>query len=185
MSKTLTPEVTGALDTTLRNVKNYISDSTDSVDSVAAQSAYGAYRNTIRHALFGSALTETEVTAFNEAFGTLKQKYPAVLTQFKTSIMQLKSKLQTVADTNNPYIAKYYMGKSAEEVDIIIGRLDERLEMLQRAEANGNRTVTDDGKTVETPISNDPEGTGDDLVDDEIVEENTEDKLNRILGKVN
>lgn len=133
-SAKLTPKVTGAMDSLLRTAKTYISNSVADIDQVQAQSAYAAFRNTVRHALFGSALTPGEMQSFNEAFGTLKQKYPAVVTQFKTALADTKSRLETIARLNNPYLAHYYMGKSAEQVDEIIARLDERINMIDSAE---------------------------------------------------
>lgn len=140
----LTPKVTGVFDSTFRGVKNYLFEEVDEVDAVRAQSAYSAFRNTIRHALFGSALTATEVQSFKEAFGTIKQKYPAVVTQFQTALEQVKSKLSTIAQLNNPYLSHYYMGKSAGEVDEIITRLDERLELFSGVTPPIKNTTNDD-----------------------------------------
>ena len=132
VDKTLTSEVTGLFDTWFRDLKKYVTDDVAEVDKQAAASAYGAFRNTVRHALFGSALTDGEIKAFNEAFGTLKQSYPAVVTQFKTALQQTRSKLNTISQLNNPYLAHYYLGKSADELDVVIGRLDERIEYMSK-----------------------------------------------------
>lgn len=139
----LTEEVTGFYDTYLRDVRKYIDDNVEDVDAQAAASAYGAFRNTMRHALFGSALTASEIQSFNEAFGTLKQSYPAVLTQFKTAVQQTKSKLETISRLNNPYLAHYYMGTSAEDIDVIISRLDERLNMISQLQGKGTPDSVD------------------------------------------
>ncbi len=141
---TLTPEVSGTLDTVLRTAKEYVSNSVKEVDNVQAQSAYAAFRNTVRHALFGSALTDGEIKAFNEAFGNLRQKYPAVVTQFKTALEQTKSKLQTVYDLNDPVLAKYYLGKSTEDIATIIRSIDERIELIRQAETRGEVPLVGD-----------------------------------------
>ena len=137
----LTPEVTGAFDSVYRNVKNYVVDNVDEVDQIVAQSAYASFRNTMRHALFGSALTDTEISSFNEAFGTIKEKYPAVVKQFVTALEQTKSKIESIYSLNNPILTKYYFNKSAEDVAIIIRELDNRIEMFKRTK--GEKVTTD------------------------------------------
>ena len=42
------------------------------------------------------------------------------MTQFKTALMQTRSKLQTIYETNDPVLAHYYMGKNAGKLDNII-----------------------------------------------------------------
>ena len=150
----ITPEVTGALDTILRTAAKYVSNSAEieDIDKVSAASAYAAFRNTVRHGLYGSALTATEVSSFNEAFGTLSQKYPAVISQFKTALMQVRSKLQTIYESNDPVLAHYYMGKNASNMDNMIRALDERLELFNKTGSIiGNSTPGDTGGTVDKP----------------------------------
>ena len=75
-------------------------------------------------------MSDSEVKNFTKAFGTLAQKYPAVITQFKQAITQTKAKLETVSQLNNPILAHYYMGGSIDDVEDIIYRLDENIKRL-------------------------------------------------------
>ena len=147
----LTPEVTGAFDTLFRDVKKYISAEVDTDDQLAASSAYAAFRNTTRHALFGATLTQGEIDSFNQAFGTLRQKYPAVMTQFKTALIQTRSKLQSIYELNDPVLTHYYMGKTAEDVSVMIRSIDERLELFGETGSVTSPSTTDDtgGATTE------------------------------------
>jgi len=127
-SKELTEAQTGIIDNTFFNVKKYFTD--ENID-IGATSSYAAFRNTVRHALFGSALTEHEIKSFNEAFGTLKQKLGPVLGQFKTGLAQVKAKLESIARFKNPHSAKFRLGVSQAKLDEIIGRIDERIRFLE------------------------------------------------------
>lgn len=119
---------TGLIDSIFLKTKKYMSDE---VGGIEATSAYSAFRNSVRHALYGSALTATEVASFNEAFGTLGQKLGPVLQQFKTAITQVKGKLESIARMSNPYTAKVRLGVDQEAVDDMILALDERLAKLE------------------------------------------------------
>ena len=127
-SKELTEAQTGIIDNTFFNVKKYFTDENLGIGST---SAYAAFRNTVRHALFGSALTEHEIKSFNEAFGTLKQKLGPVLGQFKTGLAQVKAKLESIARFKNPHSAKFRLGVSQAKLDEMIGRIDERIRFLE------------------------------------------------------
>lgn len=124
---TLTAKETGVIDRLVKDTKKYITDETEGID---ATSAYAAFRNTIRHALFGSVLTEGEIKSFNEQFGTLKQQTGPILAQFRTALEQVRNKLETIVDTNNSYVMKFRTGKSQEELDRIIDALDDRIEAI-------------------------------------------------------
>jgi len=127
----VTEEVTGAFDSMYQTAKNYVSSSVDTIDAVEGRAAYAQFRNTTRHALFGSALTASEVQSFNEAFGTIRQKYPAVVASFKTALTQTRDKFQSIYDMNNPILMKYYVNKSPEDISKIIRGLDQRLDLLR------------------------------------------------------
>jgi hypothetical protein len=124
----LTPEATGILDNFTAGIRKYMSD--ESVPDTQARAAYSAYRNALLRSFGGTAMSDSEVKNFNAAFGTLAQKYPAVISQFKQAITQTKAKLDTVAQLNDPYIAHYYLGKSQDDIDIISTRLDRTLDEL-------------------------------------------------------
>ena len=116
---------TGALDRIFIDTKKYVANS---VEGIAASSAYAAFRNTIRHALFGSVLTEGEMQSFNEQFGNLKQQTGPVLTQFRTAVEQVRTKLETLRNTNNSHVMYFRTGADEQRLDRIIDALDERIE---------------------------------------------------------
>ncbi len=127
-AKGLTEADTGLIDSTFNTAKKYIFEEVG--DGVKAASAYAAFRNSVRNALFGSALTEAEITNFNEAFGTLGQKTGAVLQQFRTAMVQVKAQLEAISNLQNPYVAKVRLGVDMEHVDDIIGSLEQRIDYL-------------------------------------------------------
>lgn len=120
----LSGKETGLLDSLLLNAKKYMSDE---VGGVEATSAYSAYRNSIRHALYGSALTPAEIDSFDQAFGTLKQKLGPVLQQFKTALQQVRARLESVSRMENPYTAQVRLGVDQEQLDKVLTALDERI----------------------------------------------------------
>jgi len=122
---------TGFIDRFSRGIKNYV---TDNVEGTDATSAYAAYRNIIRNALYGSALTASEIKAFNQQFGNLGQQAGPVLQQFRTAMMQVKAKLESLYATNDSYVTHFRMGVDQEELGQIVDALDERIEFFRRAE---------------------------------------------------
>ena len=124
---TLTEKETGIIDRLIKDTKKYVSDEVEGID---ATSAYAAFRNTIRHALFGSVLTEGEIKSFNEQFGTLKQQTGPILAQFRTALEQVRNKLETISETNNSYVIKFRTGRSQEELNNTIDALDERIDAI-------------------------------------------------------
>lgn len=133
----ITSKETGIFDKAFDNVKKFVSDSTPGVD---ATSAYAAFRNSVRHALFGSALTEAEIKSFQEAFGTLGQQTGPVLQQFKTALSQVQAKLQSIADLNDPVVVKARFGKSQLELEDTIISIQERIDALNNIEPNVSKT---------------------------------------------
>lgn len=128
----LTPEATGLLDNLLGTVKTYVSDN---VDNVAARSSYETFRNTLRNALYGATLTEAEIQAFNAAVGTLGKQAGPVLGQLRTQMTQLKSRLQSIYDFNDEYIAQYYLGTGLEDLDKAIAEMDRRIGLISGSTA--------------------------------------------------
>lgn len=118
---------TGILDNILFTTKKYLSNASA---GVAERAAYGAFRNTIRHALYGSALTASEIEAFNEQFGTTGQQLGPLLAQFKINIEQIKHKLESIQNLGDSYVSHFYLNADEQKVDHIINALDERLEYL-------------------------------------------------------
>lgn len=129
-AKKLSSADTGVIDKFLGGMNKYLSDE---VGGLKAKSSYAAFRNTVRHALFGSALTEAEITSFNEAFGTLGQKLGPVLQQFRTNLVQVKAKLESMRRNSNPYTMKVRMGVDQEKLDTIISAFDARIDYLSGA----------------------------------------------------
>lgn len=124
---------TGVLDNLLFNTKKYL---TDEVGGIEGASAYAAYRNMVRHTLYGTALSKWEIAAFNEAFGSLKQKLGPALSQLKIGILQLKDELETISSIQNPVVAHVRLGSTEADVENIINALDERIKFLD-AKSNG------------------------------------------------
>lgn len=118
---------TGIVDKFLGGVNKYLSDE---VGGIQAKSAYAAFRNTVRHALFGSALTAPEIESFKEAFGALGQKLGPVLQQFKTNLTQVKAKLESIRRNGNPYVMKVRLGVDQEKLDNIISAFDKRIDYI-------------------------------------------------------
>jgi len=123
----ITDEETGLLDNTLHNLKKYMSDS---VVGIKGTAAYATFRNVLRHALYGSALSAAEIKSFNEAMGTLKQKKGPVLQELLTQMEDLKTELQGVYDMTDPHLAYYYSGKTKEEMSGIITQMERRIDFI-------------------------------------------------------
>lgn len=132
----LTPKVTGIYDTFLRDIRKYISDNVDEVDKVSAQSAYEAFRSMFRHAIAGTALTDNEIELFNDAYGKISFQYPQVAAQFMIMLDEVKSKLQTIAQLEDPYLAHYYLGSKMNNVNGIIDSINQRIELISQAQGN-------------------------------------------------
>lgn len=137
----LTSSDTGLLDNTLGNMEKYISDT---VDGVAAKSAYSAFRNSVRNALFGSALTEAEIKSFNEAYGTLGQQLGPVLEMFETSLSQVQAKLDSTANMMNPYSAKVRLGADQEKLLTIRDALQARIDYVKGIQRPEQRKPLDE-----------------------------------------
>jgi len=141
----ITDAETGLIDRMLHGVKKYTSDN---VSGVAGTSAYATFRNTFRHALYGSALTPAEIQSFNEAAGTLGQQTGPVLQQLAAQMQTIKSQLQSVYDMNDEMIAQYYLGRSRDDIDQAIEQLEERIKLVsgptvQNIEDTNKPTVQD------------------------------------------
>jgi hypothetical protein len=119
-------EETGLIDNMFNNFKKYMSNE---VDTVVGTSAYETFRNSIRHALYGATLSQGEIAAFNAAAGNLGQQAGPVLQQLATQLSTVKGQLQSVYDTNDEYVAKYYLGSSLEEIDQVIEQIEKRIEL--------------------------------------------------------
>ena len=120
----LTPEETGLIDSTLNTFKKYMFNE---VGGKKATSSYETFRNIFRNSLYGSALTDNEIKAFNKAAGTLGQQFQPVMAQLKVQMGTIKNNLESIRDLNDPDIAHYYTGQSIEEIDQAIMAIEERM----------------------------------------------------------
>lgn len=144
-AKDLSAGQTGILDSTIKGIEKYINDN---VDGVEAKAAYSAFRNSVRNALFGSALTEGEIKAFNEAYGTIGNKLGPVLSMFQTSLSQVQAKLDSSASMMNPASAKVRLGADQETLANIRDALQARIDYISGiqnpdAKPKGNRKPLD------------------------------------------
>lgn len=136
----LTASQTGLIDSTIKGIEKYLSDE---IGGKEASSAYAAFRNSVRNALFGSALTEAEIKAFNQAYGTIGQKLGPVLAMFQTSLTQVQARLDSVQNLMNPASAKVRLGADNEKLTQIRDALQARIEYisgLQNPDAVNRKT---------------------------------------------
>lgn len=123
----LTAAQTGIIDKPLNDVKKTIFDN---LSDTEATSAYAALQNTLRNALYGSALTASEIDAFNSAFGKLGQGKGAVLQQFNTALTQIQARIDSISANQNPYTAKVRLGADIEKMQNIRNSLQERIDLM-------------------------------------------------------
>lgn len=139
----LTPQETGLMDSTLNNFKKYMFNE---VGGSEATAAYETFRNIFRNSLYGATLTNAEIKAFNTAAGTLGQKFKPAMTRLNTQMQSIKNQLESIRDTNDPYIAKFYLGKDIAAIDDAIMAIDARIELTADI-------VRADGTTVESSLN--------------------------------
>lgn len=120
---------TGVWDRMTNNVTSYTNDQ---IGGKKNRAAYGAFINEFRHNLFGSALTDGELKAFKEAYGGLGQKAGPVIAGLRAALIQVKSKLDTISDLNNPAVVKYRFGGTMDDVSASVAGLDARIEFYDK-----------------------------------------------------
>jgi len=128
----LSEEQTGLLDSMTSNLTSYVSDSTITKQ---AKSSYMALINTFRHSLFGSALTEGELKAFADAYGTNRQQLGPILAGMRSMALQIDSKLTTISNLNNDKVVKFRLGKTVEDMTRAKAGIELRLEFLNLLES--------------------------------------------------
>lgn len=152
----ITSRETGLIDSTVRGFARYLSDN---AEGLAATSAYTTFRNTLQHALFGSALTGNEIQMMARQFGTLRQQQGPVLQQFQTALEQVKAKLDSVAQLGDSYVSHFYLGQDRDRVETMIQGLEESIDRVQSYRRDG--TGSDDPiRTDEVARPGSPEATG-------------------------
>ena len=103
----------------------------DSLDPGAVAS-YGAFMNQLRHNLFGSALTEHEISAFNEAYSNRKDKLGPVLSGLRAATAQLVGKYEAIENQNNEAVMKFYSGEIGSSLRAAQEKVNWKLGLLQR-----------------------------------------------------
>ena len=145
----LSEDATGFLDTKWSGLKKYVSDNSTDLE---AKAAMASFRNSLRHALFGSALTEGEIAAFNEAYGTNNQKLGPVLRQFKVALDQVKSDIDNASNLNNPFVMKVLVGADQTKLQDIQDALQQRIDYLE-GRTSGAKDVPN-AKPQSRPVAN-------------------------------
>jgi len=136
----LTDAETGLMDSFLNNVKKYL---IDEVGGAEGTSSYHTFRNIIRNGLFGASLTNTEKASFDKAAGTLGERFQPVMQKLVTQMTTIKSKLETIANLKDPYVAKFYLGKSVSNIDDAIRQIESRIDLVSSYKTKGKVTTED------------------------------------------
>ena len=144
----LTAADTGPIDSLLHEVKAYVSDN---VEGIEARAAYSTFANDLRNALMGATLTPSEQALFTKSAGSLSQQAGPVLQKLSVQVENIKNKLETIKNLNNPYIAKFYLGKELGDADKIIAALDQRLQAYKTVQASSRISAAPVGQTAIKP----------------------------------
>lgn len=142
----LTDEQTGIIDSLFRQVKKYVADDPE---GIKAESAYSAFRNLIKHDLYGASLQPGESANFAKQFGSLLQQRGPVLAQLRTTLTEIKDAYESLQRMNDPMVVAWRTGKTGSELQDVIDNLDDRIEMLNNIAAN--KPVT----TISPPVPED------------------------------
>jgi hypothetical protein len=142
----LTDEQTGVIDSIFRQVKKYVSDDPE---GIKAESAYAAFRNLIKHDLYGASLQPGESANFSKQFGSLLQQRGPVLAQLRTTLTEIKDAYESIQRMNDPMVVAWRTGKTGSELQDVLDNLDDRIEMLDNIAAN--KPIT----TVTQPVPED------------------------------
>lgn len=134
----LTDEQTGIIDSVLRTAKKYLFND---VSGIEAESAYSAFRNLVKHALYGASLQPGESSNFLKQFGSLGQQRGPVLQQLRTTMEELKHAYEGIAAVNNDMVIKWRTGSTKEDLYNVLDALDDRIEFIDNIK-NGNPVTT-------------------------------------------
>lgn len=130
----LTDDQTGLIDSTLRQVKSYVSNNVPGKDGTIA---YENLRALGRNALFGSQVSASDYKAFNKAVASLGEQTGPVLASMKQQMQLMRDDIAAAADLGDPYVAKVRYGTTLEGLDKIVNGLDERISLIQRGQTEG------------------------------------------------
>lgn len=134
--KEITDQQAGPIDSMIRGVKKYISNDVEGVQGTAA---YEAFRNTLRHALYGATVSTGETSTFTSAMGSLGEQKGPVLVKLKTQMEDLKEQLSSVYDMNDPYVAKYRLNMDQDKLADVISALEERIDMIDNVASSKSK----------------------------------------------
>ena len=130
----LTDDQTGLIDSTLRQVKSYVSNNVPGKDGTIA---YENLRALGRNALFGSQVSSADYKAFNKAVASLGEQTGPVLASMKQQLQLMRDDIAAAADLGDPYVAKVRYGTTLEGLDKIVNGLDERIDLINRGNTSG------------------------------------------------
>lgn len=130
----LTDDQTGLIDSTLRQVKSYVSNNVPGKDGTIA---YENLRALGRNALFGSQVSSADYKAFNKAVASLGEQTGPVLASMKQQLQLMRDDIAAAADLGDPYVAKVRYGTTLEGLDKIVNGLDERIDLISRGNTSG------------------------------------------------
>ena len=158
MGGTVAEEITeaeaGPLDSLLRNVSKYVSNNIKGAKGVAA---YEAFRNTLRHALFGATQSVGETKNFNKAMGSMSEQPGPLLAKFRAQVEDLQSKLSGIYDQNDEYVAKYRLNMNLDQIAKVMTALDDRIEMFDNYKGSKLVAPTEgDAKTIKEYVDDVP-----------------------------
>lgn len=130
----LTDDQTGLIDSTLRQVKSYVSNNVPGKDGTIA---YENIRALARNALFGSQVSAADYKSFNKAVATLGEQTGPVLASLKQQMQLMRDDIGAAADLGDPYVAKVRYGATLEQLDKIQQGLQDRIDLINRGGNNG------------------------------------------------
>lgn len=145
----LTDDQTGLIDSTLRQVKSYVTNNIPGKDGTIA---YENLRALGRNALFGSQVSSADYKAFNKAVASLGEQTGPVLASMRQQLTLMRDDIAAAAELGDPYVAKVRYGATLDELDRIVNGLDERIDLLNRGAAPG--AATDSGIKVKVTPNN-------------------------------
>lgn len=128
----LSEERTGAFDNLWATGSKYLEGEIDQDQLAQMQSAseYRVMRNFALKAMSGAAVTASEAVRDKQAFGTLNQRFPAVMAQFKTMLNGMKSDMESVLTLNDSMVARFRSGGSLDDINDTIKGIDTTLNAI-------------------------------------------------------
>lgn len=146
VAKNLDDAQTGILDSTTNMLRTYVDNG--SVKSKQATLAYNTLGAFMRDGLFGKQVSAADRRDMNKVWANLGQQTGPVLASMKQSLSSSRDTLASLQQLGDPYVAKARTGMSIEQLDNTIAALDNRINLLDRASANGATGGTSSGIQV-------------------------------------